>query len=340
MEVERYTCTGSSEASVTAVHFSGSAPDFMVTTRGASHIELQQDKAGLEQRIGELTIELSQASQQIAELEAALAEQGGDDPSSSSQEDQTVLSDVGVRSEPLKTVENLEKRVTNSLLKVPAQDQSEKETSDLQKNAHEAVSSLQEVTDVYSVSESVESLSPAHARYERAILFLLDQPDQRIETPNAGGWLRERLGIERKDWSNLLNTLSKYTQIITLHKTSPDSRRSYAVSLDIAEVLHNSTKPFVTQRVIERIKQGMDQPIQGEVDRAAVSTNGHGNGNGDKQLHDGDEVKIVRSGTNPHLSKRVSKAMEKDPQPVSGYRRLPEDHSFLAHRRERPGAKR
>lgn len=60
-----------------------------------------------------------------------------------------------------------------------------------------------------------------------------------------------------------------------------------------------------------------------------------------KELKEGDIVRI----NNPRstvlgVSRRVAKALERDPDPVPGYRREPEDRPFLAHSRVRSGTRR
>lgn len=166
----------------------------------------------------------------------------------------------------------------------------------------------------------------ANERYEKAILFLLRQPEATLRNPNAGGVIRQHLGCTSGDWSNAVSRLGREMGIVEQEMASP--RRTRAISLNIEKLLENIEKPFVTPAVLEELRSHADDRPPAMQEGQEVHVNGNGNGNGHN------------NGQNHQISSRVRKMLEKEPEPASGYRREPEPPSFLDHRRPAQGTRR
>ncbi|HEX4774070.1 MAG TPA: hypothetical protein VH234_00965 [Candidatus Saccharimonadales bacterium] len=107
---------------------------------------------------------------------------------------------------------------------------------------------------IRSVLTTDRTLSTAHQRYERTILYFLQQPGFTVNRPNAGGFIREKLGIEAvSDWNNMRVALVKLG-ILSVEKASPASRKSNAISLSADGLISSAGKPFITPQVLEALK--------------------------------------------------------------------------------------
>lgn len=104
------------------------------------------------------------------------------------------------------------------------------------------------------------TLSPKYQKYEQAILYLLGTPDRTVRRPDAGGFLKSKLGIEKaKDWSNMRSRLEELG-IITIIKATPRARRSTAINLNIDGVLASIDKPFITPRILNILREANTNP--------------------------------------------------------------------------------
>jgi hypothetical protein len=124
--------------------------------------------------------------------------------------------------------------------------------------------------------------------------------------------------------------------IIEVIKPTPLSRTSDEIRLNIDKVLeHAPTKRFITPQILRRVTK-LESPQEPEVSPEPVPP---------LPPEAVAEVPAVES-TNAKpatpdipISARVRKAMEREPEPISGYNGEPGPSTFLAHRRVRRGAK-
>lgn len=328
MESGNHTYAGSVRAQSVRIHFSSELPREMprhnVSAQRAmeSNLPLNREEA-LQKRIGELAAQLEVKTQEHAELQQQIAaREGAQQP-----EGLSIVSPWVV----------------------------ETATASIANDESVGATTSTPITHEQARHKDEEELTPAQQRYEKTILYLLDQPDQIIRHENAGRYVRDALGFSLNEWGNIstllgtgsTRTYGKGLEILRLHKKTETARRSYAVSLSIEALLTHVDKPFVTQRVLEKLREG--NIGKGDVDRTnglSVAPNEPGDKSAEPEseavLTDGKVVQLhtPRPPQAPPLSKRVARALERDPEPVPGYRREPEGDAFLAHRRVRPGTRR
>lgn len=177
-----------------------------------------------------------------------------------------------------------------------------------------------------------ETLLPIHQKQERIVLYLLHCPDLTLKHKDAGGFLRRELGYESgQNWNNAKTTLSQLG-VISVVKVSPTAKRSIEIALNMETLLKSIGKPWLTQRVLETIRRsGASQQAEPaeESDTAVRPALNNGSDEG---------------GQVNQMSARTRKAVDRQPDPVPGYRsdgKRPRHHQgrpFLVHRPKVGGA--
>jgi hypothetical protein len=115
-------------------------------------------------------------------------------------------------------------------------------------------------------------LTPMNQRAEEAILYLLQMPDLKVASPNAGGQMRNALSIEKiSDWRNTKAKLESLG-IITSTTSPTHSKRLSEISLDLEGLVASVTRPFVTPRVLEALKESTTSSGEREVGENNVAT--------------------------------------------------------------------
>ncbi|HTB49041.1 MAG TPA: hypothetical protein VK712_03080 [Verrucomicrobiae bacterium] len=104
-------------------------------------------------------------------------------------------------------------------------------------------------------------------RCEQIILYMLQQPALAVTGRDAGGTIRQGVGIERV--SNWGNTRTKLVNlgILSAEKTHAGVRRSKEMRLDLEALLRHAAKPFVTPKVLGLLRElgqasTFDQPAE------------------------------------------------------------------------------
>jgi hypothetical protein len=319
METVRHTLAGLAAEKSATIRYSGEQPAYQVQAnppgQGGISETVPTREDHLLHMVGELSARVIEQSRQISAL---LSENNDHEP-------------IEIAA-PLVDEETL----------VSAQPKEESKTPSL---VDTSISSESTATSEINNGENSE-LSPAHARYEQAILFFLKQPNLRVECANAGGWVRQQLGFEKTDWNNMFSGMGG---ILKKHKKTPTATRSSAISLDMEALLRQAHKPFFTPQVQQLLKEAQSYETATrlsveEGDNATPSAE-TATSNGMQQLRDGDEIQVNSSGAGrkvaaPPVSRRVAKALRREPNAVEGYKREPKGHDFLSHRRLRSGAMR
>lgn len=108
----------------------------------------------------------------------------------------------------------------------------------------------------------------AYKRYEKFLLYFLDQKDQKVEHYNAGGYVRDQLGFTTQEWNNTCKTLLK-KGIVSLHKVSAAAKRSDGISLDVEALMIDIDRPYITTEVAKKLKAAINDKAQrGEIENA------------------------------------------------------------------------
>jgi len=319
MESGRHTYAGQLDGQSIKIHFSNEVPDYSVST----HAPVETDRANSRERelrvqVQELNAQLLKKTEEIGRLQELLdAPQENAGSVESSQPETCSMPSVNSKADEIskQEIENHSQTpIPEDPVSVPLEENSKTNSREL---------------------------TPTQKRYAEILLYLLKQPEQTVRHPNVGRFIRDELRMELRAWSNAVSYLGESgLGIVKLHKKHEYATRSHAITLNVETLLAYVDKPFVTSEVLEVLHQASNgdttQPqVEGEQpDREDTSE-------APKELKEGDIVRInsPRS-TVLGVSRRVAKALERDPDPVPGYRREPEDRPFLAHSRVRSGTRR
>lgn len=93
-----------------------------------------------------------------------------------------------------------------------------------------------------------QDLAVTTAAQEATLLALAAMPGQRFDADNAGGIMRQALGIEKGTWGNSLNKLSSLA-ILEVSKPSPQHRISTGLHIDLPVLAEHAGKSFYTPRL-------------------------------------------------------------------------------------------
>lgn len=326
MEGQQYTTTGQFENTV--IRFERPVPPsteitHTVPAQGAAERQVYSaaEYAALEEKVGELTAQLAE----VRTLQASGAPHQENISHSA-----TVVhngSAVGV----LATESTAEALRQREVVSDTSMSEEHATTNGHQEKAEAIVPSIA-VPELSG--EEQEGLSDAQVRYAKTILFLLDQPNQKYESPNASTCVREILGIGEKEWRSLLAALGTQYGIIKLHKVAPNARRSTGVEINVAALKTNTHRRFYIPRITAKLRE-----LDGSDNQATVDTPHTPSKNG-SHVAEQQEKPVVSANNGSHkVSARVRKAMKLEPGSVPGYREEVPMEPFLTHHRTRPGAK-
>jgi len=303
---ESQNFTATIEGSTAAyLHFSGELPNFIIkTVAPTEHIRPEEQINLLKQELGHATLAINDRDQRIAELE-----------------------------EQVNLFQEKQTDETAHLGRV-AIDQDGKGPLSAEGDKTQPLPDIAPVTESSKPLEQAENeefindptLSPAHQRYEKAILYLLRQPEQKLKHENAGGHMRSELEMEGIEFGNLLHTLAK-NGIIDFEKSSP--RRLKAIMLNVERLLVHADKPFITKRILDVIRgfdnrppEVFDSTIEPTHDGTEHNGNGKANGNGNGHANRQEvSARVKRMLADEPLSgptyrvdgKAVSRTRESDP---------------------------
>lgn len=97
---------------------------------------------------------------------------------------------------------------------------------------------------------SADELVGPQKVHERVIRFLIDQPDQRLEHPNAGSVMMDVVEMSPGQWERARSRLGVQLGIIAVDKASPESRKINQVALRPPKILEHINEPFVTRELL------------------------------------------------------------------------------------------
>lgn len=312
------TPIGGGEGSL--LRFSSEAPQFTLAYSPPSELTRNPDDIiRLQDELGQSALELSRRDTEIQELQAHVA---------------YLEARQARATEPLQQVGRT--AVREEVAVNPSTNGVHHEVEIRVKPSQNGNSSMAETKPAIDLTPD-PSLSPSQQRFEQAILYLLGTPGLAIRRPDAGGFLKRELGIRQiTDWSNMRGKLEELG-IITITKPSPQARRSIGISLNVEGVVACIDKPFITPRILSVLREANlsadgsveEQPATSQDVQPNANANGNGNTNGHHQPL--------------AMSPRTRKMLEREPDPLPGYRtrgkKSRDTGPFLEHRRETRGAK-
>ncbi|HET9098295.1 MAG TPA: hypothetical protein VFN51_01630 [Candidatus Saccharimonadales bacterium] len=315
MPETHYTTTFIEAGDRAQLHFSNEAPRFTITYSPPTELARNLNEINrLQKELGQSALELSIRNAEIHELQERVAYLEATQSQSVEPTRQAGRTAIKKEVELVNNTEALELNVSSS------------------RNGDRTTAEPKPIIDITPDPQ----LLPSHRRCEQAILYLLGTPDLEVKQADAGGFLKQELGIEKiTDWSNLRTKLEKLG-IITITKVSPNARRSNGISLNLDGILASRDKPFITPRILSALPETSaandKKPIEKE-----------------RQPETAPPDHLSSNGKVPHqLSARVRKLLEEEPlSESSAYRergkyagRTRSLEPFLEHRRETRGAKR
>jgi hypothetical protein len=307
------------------LHFSGDTPSYSIASSSAELDSLgSQEILDLQSELGQSALALAERDNQIEQLKAQIADLKSQSPRSieASVEKNPILNIVGAA-------------LNGAGIEAEIQDPEDKK----EVHAEIIIPGLEETSiqdelnghaenDPDGVPVTTPELTPSQQRYEKTITYLLTKNDFAVKGPNAGGILRQALGIEHGDWGNLRAKLHN-DGIIYYVKDETNPKRLIEIGLIINAVADSTGKAYITADILELLKE---KQASTEVTPDIVQPNKDTSNNSTS----------VQPTTRP-ISARVRRALEIEPLPLSGQRdrgKKPSeitDHPFLGSRQLKHG---
>jgi hypothetical protein len=152
---------------------------------------------------------------------------------------------------------------------------------------------VEPVQESPEVSSKEKKLSAAQSRYEQFTLFLLERPYFTIIDPELSVRLQNDFGLSKVEYNNLITKLTSDYKILKLQRENPgNARKLTGITLDVEDLLAVQDKPFVTERVLQKVASLTQENTGSDVPAEAHS-----------HVHDAASTKEKLSGQDEELTR-------------------------------------